>query len=71
MSNRLSVKLRKLYCDALFGSGKHGDVRWYKGVAYVCRTQSQYYGWYSALTGKKLSNVYGINLVSRRSKCLK
>lgn len=62
MFSKIVNKVKKVYVGFSFGNAVHGDIQWYKGVAYVLRTKSQYNGWYSALTGKKLNTVYGVNL---------
>lgn len=59
---KLSEKVVKAFVDYSFGKGKHGDIKFYEGKAYVLRLKSQYNGWYSALTGKKLTNVYGVDI---------
>jgi hypothetical protein len=43
-------------------SACHGDIMWHGGLAYVFRNRSQYRGWYSALTGKRLHYANGIKL---------
>ena len=62
MFSTIVKKVKKIYVDLSFGNAVHGDIKWYNGVAYVLRTKSQYNGWYSALTGKKLNAAYGVNL---------
>jgi hypothetical protein len=68
MFKKISKSVKRAYVKfAFLGLFKTGEIRWYKGIAYVFRGRSQYFGWYSAVTGKKLNCVYGFNIELKRT----
>ncbi len=60
--NTLATSVKNSLVNFKFGGADHGDIKWYDGTAYVKRNKSQYCGWYSALTGKKLKSVWGVEV---------